>query len=423
MTNALTASFGLDLAPLKRDFAQAEAIGKTGAAKVQQAMANAANVTRSTRGSISDYIRREQESIQQFIQTHSASGRRIRTARDFAPAPKGKYPSPMDDESGAAGGFLRGARLLTVAYAIQRMGDAYKRAAEEAYKLKVAQDNLNRPQGAFAGDGAYEERLNAIGKARETAFEQKAMENQSWFSKMKAGFGILRDWTLGYGSPKEQGRQEANNRAEQAKRAAEAVSFMADKQNELNKADRLALAGEERKAALLRAEITHRERLAQLAQMEAAAGVNNPAARNAENERAAIDIAQINRQFPGPEAHQVKLPQPTSPRAYLRSPDAYDRHPDAYASGDTRTADDKMLPGRRSGLDWFRDHPRNFGPMANILKNTDPEFYRSGAGAMIGGGASLAKNAALSPGDKHEGAKDLAPILQQIYQLISKVWE
>lgn len=292
--NAIQGSFGCDLTPLQRDFAQAEQMARASAGKVSAAL----NSVQSPRGR---YLSSDQIAKNMGLVLPPSLSERVRrnSAAGFLAAPKGKYPSPLDADEGIAGGVTRTAfrlgGVLTFVHAIAQLGEAYKQAGLEAYKLGVENDNLARPQNAFSSAGVYEQRLQAIATARAANFEKTRSEQQSFLSKMKAGWGVQMNQLHGYGTPGQQGLREFQNRIEQSQRAAEALGFMADNQNRLNEAEREGTQGSERQGALLRARAEHMERLAAISELASAAGVKPGVMFAAENERLKLEEASINR--------------------------------------------------------------------------------------------------------------------------------
>ena len=141
--NALVASFGLDLNPLKRDFAQAAQIAQTGSAQVASALRQ--SMQQASQASPMNWGGLAQQRYSAFLATTP----RPRTAADFMPAPAGKYPSPASQEEGGGGfgGLPGGLRTIGLFTALYRLESAYGTAVEKAKKLRAENDAIFSPIG------------------------------------------------------------------------------------------------------------------------------------------------------------------------------------------------------------------------------------------------------------------------------------
>lgn len=304
--NAIEFSAGLDLAPLQRDWSRAEQIGKTGAARVQSAMANATKAGFSGGGSRSvDWaaIAAERAQIADFARSHTASGRRVRTARDFAPAPAGKYPAPFEvegaEDTRANRRMIRGLGAgLTAVAGVHQLAEAYKAATAAASSLEARVNSITKltGSGSFRGVGEMEANLREASSATEQILRRKFSEVKRDERDPMMTFGFLarktRQFVTGDSDAKEE-EQIARLRAQ----ASKDISGIAQKQQAINEAQAEEVSGSERQAAILRAEINLRERLLQLAEMESTAGVDNSAARDAEMARFQNEVSGIGRRF------------------------------------------------------------------------------------------------------------------------------
>lgn len=300
-TNALTASFGLDLAPLKRDFAQAEQIGKAGATRVQSALKNA---TAATGGGFTPRTATVNWAMIQAQQAHARAFTNPpgpRTAASFRPARPGQYTSPAEQmmqeatrSSRSLAGFGRG---FTVLAAVHQLAAAYKTASTNAAELRAVTDKLMRPISGASSISQLQEQLKGIAEVREQLAKRSVIEGQGILGKgLKFGRQLV-GMSLGEGSPGEQDAQAARNQEMLRKRASEDISLMAKRQGELNRAERESVSGSERKAEILKAQSRNVDNLRELAEAEAAAGVNNPAARNAEMKRYEAEVRAIDKRF------------------------------------------------------------------------------------------------------------------------------
>jgi hypothetical protein len=292
--NALSASFGLDLAPLRKDFAQAEQIAKTGAGRVQSAMVNANKSNVDWAG-----IARQRAQAQAFLNGGQGRGR---TAADFRPAPQGKYPSPLDQSGGGLSNRgIAGIGLLTAAH---QLAAVYKDAAEEAYNLRIENDKLLRPVGGSSGIDDLRQRILELAKASDDAHEQLIKDTGHGGGAITKFFALnVKAAKLAMGVAQGQGgfgiqlNQEQSDRSGFKERAAQAVEFMADKQNELNRAEAEGRTGSERTAELMKLEIEHRERLGKLAELETKAAVRGSPLSNAEVNRYRGEVDAAMRRY------------------------------------------------------------------------------------------------------------------------------
>lgn len=294
--NSIQGSFGVSLTPLQRDFAQAEQMARTSATKVSAAL-NTVNKNFAGAGTFKQTQDRARAAAETFWQNYvdpATARRRLRnSARGFAPAPKGKYASPAEQEEEGMGGLSRRAfRAAGILTFVHTIASAFQQAVQEAAKLESTINKLTAPTGsaAFRSQGSIRSNLSGITDTLDELGERDAREFQGrertpW---MTLGHIVRRSRQFLTGD------SDANEEAQKdrlRKRAVESISDMAEKQETLNRA---SAEGSERESALAKAQVEHRERLGDLAAIEAAAGVNNPAARNAENERARLEAAAID---------------------------------------------------------------------------------------------------------------------------------
>jgi hypothetical protein len=282
----ITGTFGWSNTPLAQGMREAEQMAKTTASKVA---ATLNEVPRKV-----NWGRLAQQN-EQFL----APIRRGRTAADFAPAPAGKYKLPAEEEGPAGRSlltsyrFARGVAALTGAHLLIKKVEELAEASIEAQsKLQL----LSSKSGAsgFQTTGGLGSRLSEQTEGLEADHLRRLQEGHGFGPIQKA----MRQSMLqmaGQGSPAEQDAAEDQRRQELRKAAAETIGKMAEKQRQVNLAAKEELSGSERQAALSRAQISHEEKLGELARAEAAAGVGKTDAMNAENERYQDEIAALTR--------------------------------------------------------------------------------------------------------------------------------
>lgn len=280
MADAITASFGMDIGPLKRAFTQAEAVARSGGQKVAQelqrssakaAQAMAIPFRGITGGGTGPHF------------DAMAERRRRNSAAGFAPAPPGKYALP-DEEEGKAGKSLRGQigagrllRSLLVFSGIQTFLDDLQRASEELLKRRQTIIDLTTAGSGFQSAGGARSNLGSLGGQLSEMHRGQLFDQSNWLRRTVAN---VRDFFTG-DSPAEREQQKAALRQQ----ASNDVSQIAREQQKLNDAERESLHGSEAKAKLLREEATWMENIYEIAKLQAATGTNNPAALNAERER------------------------------------------------------------------------------------------------------------------------------------------
>lgn len=290
--NAIFASFGLDLSPLKRDFAQAEAIGKTGAARVQNAMKNAsaAGASGASRTSAMNWRQLSEDRRRAVMAT--TPGRGFRTSADFLPAPAGKYPKPGEEDEEGGGGrqlfrLYRSAAITTIAGALI---SKFTEAAEQAniMREKVAEVTKLTGSGEFRGIGEMHDQLKASATVIDEIRKRSLERNSSLTHQVVEGaFSVvtgvtdITDW-------------EEKQRI--CKAALKSINEIAIKQHDLNDAEQEQNSGSQERAAILKAEISHREKIGALASEAAAVGIDNLRAIKEENARHEIQIALIRRE-------------------------------------------------------------------------------------------------------------------------------
>lgn len=294
MPDAITASFGLNLAPLKRDWAEAKRISASESAKVAAAIKEA--TPRALTGTIApfgvDYAERARMERQR---RNSAAG--------FAPARPGQYPSPMSEEAtgrrrGSAPFGIIGA--ATAFYGVERLVHAWEGVNDQAIQLRTHIQEITKltASPSFRTMGDIEGNLSAANDVIEQIQKRNRMEHQP-----VTGMGQGQLYAMG-GFFMRKGRQfftggsdeeDAKQLAQLRKTASRDIDAMAEKQEQLNSIEEISLSGSERKAEILKEEIASRERLSALAELESKSGINNPNARIAEDRRGDIARLRINR--------------------------------------------------------------------------------------------------------------------------------
>lgn len=294
--NSIQGSVGFDLAPMKRDLAEAERSAKAAGAKIERAIAA------STTGGATRRVGPPLPFGVDFAEQSRLERRRRNSAAGFAPARPGQYPSP--DESDSPGRRRRGGVLNTGMYTGASMlrsliglsgagaiGAMFMDAAESAAKLRqeIASITKLTGPGAFRGTGEIESNLSAAAAKIQEINKQQAFDRSNPFRQAVAK---VRDAATG-----ENDETREQLKSELRRKAASEIDALAQKQSALNSVRAKQQMGSERQAALDEEEIEHRERIGKLAAAEAATGVNNPAAIRAEQSRSILARSDINRRF------------------------------------------------------------------------------------------------------------------------------
>lgn len=308
MSDTITASFGLDIGPLKSGFAQAEATAKNGSAKVAAVMRESAQKASQAFSQVAGtrLSGLTGGGIGNFVSPRDA--RRMRnSAAGFAPAPAGKYPKPGEEEeerAGAAsgrGGYTRGlGRAITIFAGLREASSLYEKAMVQAKELREANDNIFRPigGGTAAPIEEFETKLKDIHEVNEKIRNRSNIENSGWLGSLLKLGRKATGKSLGEGSFSDQDKQDVENRKNRDAAALSAVNQMAAKQRELNKIDREGFKGSEEQAELDKAELNNRERLLKISTQEAAAGFSGHSKNaDAENERFAQEKTAIRQRF------------------------------------------------------------------------------------------------------------------------------
>lgn len=299
MGNAITASFGIDLAPLQQGFAKANAISKTEATKIASTISSSLKQAERNAGRFAlasnplDFFRRNQQ----------------RRGIGLPPARPGQFPAPEEEVIG--GGSRRSLRGIGTGFSIfvgvERAVSFFKQANEEAENLREKIDKIAGLTGssAFRGVSEMNAGLKEAAATLDEIHRRDIRESGGGLGKLHTGnvgdaffptLGLLvkkgRQLATG-GSDAEDEEQRNRLRASAAKN----ISDIADKQRALNEAQQEETDGSERQAALLREEITHRERIGELAAAEAAAGIKGRLHDDEENARNAQSVAAISKRF------------------------------------------------------------------------------------------------------------------------------
>lgn len=284
MANTLEATFGLNLAPLKRGFAEAATIAKTGASRVAAEMKRAMTPA--------DMAARSRPMLMPN-QRFSGPERGFKTGADFPPAPAGKYPDPEEEAAGKGGRALfHSFRSLAVTavfgQAINVITEAIVKAND--FRLKLVDITKVSGSGAFRGFSEIEQSLQGASAALDE-IRQKQMWDKTGNFVNRWSAAVRKLIT---------GESDAEDEASK-KRLRETISKdiedQAQKQGLLNEAEQESLSGSEKRSELLKEEATHRERLGKLAAQAAETGTRNNAALYEENDRTELVNTKIREKF------------------------------------------------------------------------------------------------------------------------------
>lgn len=284
MGDAITASFGLSLDPLKKGFQDAKTVAREGAAEVERAITSGSAAASRRLGAIVP-INWNNVLAQSRVIDPLEERRRRNSAAGFAPAPAGKYPEP-----GIEGGNNRirssigiaAARFLRTALALGGATEVIGLIEQAAEKLNSRRNQLIAiTQGigssGFRSTGDIQANLAGATSQLNDLRQSEVFDRSSGF---RSAIASARDFVTG-DSPEERKNAQIVLRQQ----ASSDIDALARKQEKLNEAELESISGSEKKAALLKEESNYMTRLYELARAEAAAGVNNPSARNAENAR------------------------------------------------------------------------------------------------------------------------------------------
>ena len=207
--------------------------------------------------------------------------------------------------SGLPGGLGRVVSVLAVAHEI---AEDIRKEIENAGALRREIDKMTGLRGTAdsQGSGEIESRLRTEAQKQEELFARDERE--------RAIPGLRFKRHLFAGTSDESDEAE---RQQLRKDSVKTLTELAEKQERLNSVEQKQLTGSERQAALDKQEIEHREKLGRIAEAEAKAGVNNPAARDAENRRFELENTGINRRFDRSEIDQAFDEQSTGLRGDL----------------------------------------------------------------------------------------------------------
>ncbi len=282
--NTIQASFGVDIAPLKRDMAEAERIGRQGADRVATAMNTAAAQAnrRATGFGNANPAGFGVPFGMSRAQRNSSSG--------FAPARAGQYPAP--DSGGAAGvggaGF-RGIGIVTAAYAIKRAVNFWEELVQAQVKISENIGKLSASQGGDRSTGSIHSNLSGIAEQMEELQTQSLRDSQTGsggvattpqaraFAALKR---TVRQTLSGDSDQQEQSRMDTLHQ-----KAIRDMSDLAGKQEDLNQIEDARLYGDEKSAKLLEEKIRNAEKLKEIEELSVRLGVESPSLVNAENVR------------------------------------------------------------------------------------------------------------------------------------------
>ncbi len=296
-------------------------------------------------------------------------------------------------------GRMRGLGLgLTVAATAGiALYEGIKKAREEGEALTASITRSNQSSGP-AGLNTVEGLTSKLAAIREQREAMVKHEKEYGYTNAAADSGFqlsdfLKDPRLvaakllsNYGKA-----QSDRDKQTAASFAAEKTTLadIATKARTVADIEDMRLHTSKRRAALMESEAKFQEKYGPLIQ---AGPSQNPEAAAQLKRLHQLDIEGINRDT-GPAAI-------ISPKRLVASTGAYLRHPDAYDTGATRTDNDKMISARRSGLDWFKDHPRDFGFNAprTFLKSDESSYYKDVgvAKASVSAGASMTGDPSLT---------------------------
>jgi hypothetical protein len=191
---------------------------------------------------------------------------------------------------------LVGSTTAIAAVAGFALAEAYSRASDKATEFRESIEKIKQPTGpgAFLGTEEIDKTITDATAKLDEFQKRDARENSGPAGAIVKAARYAQGVALGEGTPATQAAQEATDKTDLRKVAAESISKLAEKTNLLNDAEEKRLRGSERQADLDKAQIAINEKLGKLAAQEAAAHVTNPDAREAlvrahELETAAID--------------------------------------------------------------------------------------------------------------------------------------
>ncbi len=263
--NTIQASFGVDLAPLKRDMTEAERIGRQGAANVATAMnAAAAQANRRATGF-------GNANPAGFGVPFGMSRSQRNSSSGFAPARAGQYPDPATEENASSRRIGRSVIGATMVYALRRAVNWWEELYDAELKIR---DNVQKLT-TISGSGRTSGQI--VGNVSGIASQIKEIEDRTRIETKQAP-GSASDY-LGRAARAarqkltgDSDEQEAERLGELRTKAKSDLIDLAKNQEDLNRADKLSADGKEKEAELLKEEVRLREKLRALSELEVSVG-------------------------------------------------------------------------------------------------------------------------------------------------------
>lgn len=335
---AIEASFGMDLEPLKRGFAEANNIARTEAPKVAQTIRNSTQTMWSGQGGASGLAHDWSNPLSDRVRRSTAAIR----GGYLPPARPGQY-LPVEEEpvspTGGRRGLMRGIGGFSLLTGLHEAAGYVGRKNEEAAQLR---DRISDADS-----------LNSVSAIRKELARRDAIERAGPLGMfVRGGRQLAESGTVPGGATHD---EEEKGRLRQ--QAINAISKQTDEQKALNRAERENQAGHEQRSALLLAEIKNRQRLTQIAKEATEAGVpetERRASSRAENARYALEVANIKKTV-----------------SDSAMPDFRDRR---FMS---------PFKSSKSELSYFDTNPQKFADMRNVVRTIkagqadEPDYYKN----------------------------------------------
>jgi hypothetical protein len=294
MPDTIQASFGLDLGPLKRGFAEARQIAKSGAAGVASDMRSSMAKTTGSSVPINWQNVTPRASMAELERRYSPW--RGNFGRSYPPARPGQYPVPQD-EPGKRGDpwAIRGlGGRISLVVGLERAVHTFESLNDEAaqFQTKINEITKLTGSGAFRPTGELEGNIKAAGDALSEIHQRTLVETT------KEGRGVFGRALMGSVRKVRQvatgdsDEKEAATVSKLRQKAAKDIDELAGKQKDLNRVKSQERSGSQLQAEVLSEEIKWREKLGALVAMEKE-GISNKAAVTEENVRHQQALAEI----------------------------------------------------------------------------------------------------------------------------------
>lgn len=244
----ITGTFGWSNTPLAQGMREAEQMAKSTGAKVSAEL-NKVPQRVNWRG-----LAQQRSQFMEPI-------RRGRTARDFAPAPQGKYS--LDDEEGPRRGggarsVLRGVGVIGLAHIAGRILKDMDAAQSKADELAAAINQVtsaSHGSGAFRAIGDIDQDLSSLKtKLDELKAADRPTTNLGAAKKFFASGNVEGGW-------KEQNRLNAEQQHKIEEAITRDLTAQVEKQQSLTELGNLSLSGSEREAAIMKQQLAFKERM------------------------------------------------------------------------------------------------------------------------------------------------------------------